>query len=949
MTHHLNGIESRGNRLQPWQPWLWRLLVIAWLSTLHLPLQGENVDSLYQAFLTADQVHKVEIVNMTSRTMHEDEIIDTLYQCDKGSRPAIVNALMHYLLAEHLFNEGEYDEALDAGNTARKLISGERESKLNSDILGLVSTAQFRVGALDESLETLLEAYKVDKKLGDDKLISSDLNSLAALYLAVQQPEPGIKFIEKAIAIERKMNRPDRLAVRLGIGAELYLMDNQTEKAMALINEAYNLDKSNGKNDKAAVRLTVKASILMRENRIDEALATLHKALPLLEQSTNTFSLASCYNLLGKVYVMQDNRQVAQDYFKRALALSVKSGSPKTERDAERGLWETMRDDNPGIALLHLERYTALSDSMYSKMAQVRMQVMEATTRHIEETEINQRSQRINRLLMWGGVALGAMLLAMIAGLYYSWRKSKGALLMQKQVQAIREHFFTNITNELHTPLSVIMSAGHQLQDGGKMSLEQSKHAGEIIVYHGNNMLKLVNQMLDLEMVKSAVEQPEFKTGDIVMFVRMLVENFTDSAHRKLILLEFNSPMTSWRVAFAPDYIRRICHVLISNALKYTPRNGSVIVSLNAIEGGKMRLTVSDTGKGIPLEERNRIYEPLSQSTDGDLGIATGMELALVHQLVEAMHGTITVHSQLKQGTTFVIEIPLQAADDSQAGADGNPTHFIDNYASPSAEAKHLPMAFIVENNEDVAYFIANILKGHFNLRFARDGNEALQNAQNLVPDLIITNMTMPVMDGWELIKQLKESAVLNHIPIIAMTAKLSEQERMACYTAGADNVLVKPFNSSELLILAQKLIKQNATMREHFVKTGDKTSSAPINKEDKAFINKLIDVIHAQMAKEDIDIEHIAAALSISSKQLRTRVVAITKQTPSAYILQVRLNYARRMIARDNTSLTVIAAKCGFQSLSHFSKAFKQQFGVSPLQFRKNADSIDSPPNASQ
>lgn len=916
-----------------------RLLALLSVIILHLPVWGENIDSLYQVFLTANETQRVKIVNTVSTALHNDEVIDTLYQCKEGMSPTLVNAIMHYLLAEHMFNDGEYDEALEAGITAKNLIANEGASKLSSDVLGLVSNAQFRVGSLDESFKTLLEAYKVDKELGDNKLISSDLNSLAAIYMAVQQPKPGIKYIEKAIALERKMGRPERLAIRLGLGAELYLMNNEPEKAMEMINEAYNLDKNCGKDEKAAVRLIVKASILEHENRTDEAQKTLLKALPVLEKSTNTYSLADCYNQLGAVTDKLGDRKAAMEYYKKALALSIKSGSPKTERDAERGLWETMRDDNPSIAMLHLERYTVLTDSMYNKMALVRTQVMEATTHHIEETEFNENTHRMNRLVKWGGLGLAIMLSLMIAGLFYAWRKNKSALKLQRQIQAMRNHFFSNITNELGVPLTVIMNAGQQLQDGKKMSPEESKRTGEIIVNHGNNMMKLVNQMLDLEMVKSAVEPPELKTGDIVMFVRMLVENFSDDAHRKLITLDFKSPLTSWMVVFAPDYIRRIGHALISNALRYTPRNGRVTVSLNALDSSKMRLSVSDTGKGIPTDEIERIFEPMTQSDNGDDSVGTGMELTLVKQLVDSMHGTIEIESKIKQGTTFIIEIPLQTVENNSAA-----TNAAEKNVPTVKDNKQLPMAFIVENNEDVAYFVANILKGSFNLRFARDGSEALQSAQDLGPDLIITNMMMPVMDGRELIKRLRENPVLNHIPIIAMTAKATEQERMACYAAGADKVLVKPFNSSELRLLADLLIKQQKMLRDHYVKTAT-PQEEPYSKEDKEFINKLIDVIHVQMAKDDIDMEHIAAAMSLSSKQLRTRVMAITGQKTSVFVLQVRLNYARRIISQDNTPLTVIARKCGFQSLAHFSKAFKQQFGVSPLQYRKTQDNIGNLP----
>ena len=208
--------------------------------------------------------------------------------------------------------------------------------------------------------------------------------------------------------------------------------------------------------------------------------------------------------------------------------------------------------------------------------------------------------------------------------------------------------------------------------------------------------------------------------------------------------------------------------------------------------------------------------------------------------------------------------------------------------------------------------------------------------------------MAMPVMDGWELIKYLRSTPALSHIPIIAMTSNTSEDERMACYDAGADNVLVKPFNSHELRQLADHLITQRSIIRDQLLQSrNDSTHAAqpaPVSREDRDFVGKLVDVIHAQMAKDDIDMDHIAAALQMSRKQLRARVMAVTGLNPVAYVLQVRLNYARRMITTTDLPLTKIASKCGFLNPSHFSKAFKQQFGVSPQQFRKNEGDLSLP-----
>lgn len=920
------------------------LVAAVLIFTCHLAMAGEVADSLYQVFPNANKDQKVALVNQLSHLMFEREVTDTLYVCSSSTKPEMVDAMMHYLMSEYYYDREKYEEALQEGQRAQELTLDRKADKFLSDVLGLLSNAQYRIGDYDEALKTLLRAYQVDKELNNKRLISSDLNSLAAIYLAVGQPKPGIQFIEKAVAMEREMGRKDRLATRLGVASELYLLNNDPENAMKAIEEAYEIDLNDGRNRKAAVRMVQKAAILEYESKLKEARATIMQVLPELEKDGNAYSLAVGYNQLGSIEQKLGNIDAAAAWYDKALSQSVMCGSPKVERTAERGLWETLRKSNPNVALIHLERYTALTDSMQREMSSMRMQVMETTIINNEQSEVNKKSKLFSKLLKWGGLAMLLMIVVMMGGLFSSWLRGRRILQMQRQTQAMRSHFFNNITHELQTPLTVVLGAGQELLQSGKANAEDNKKLGEMIVKHGKNMLGLVNQLLEMDKVRS-IAQPDLKQGDIVMFVRLLVENFANSAQQKLINLSFSSPVSTMTVIFAPNYIRKIVHTLITLALEFTPRNGSITVKLSMTENGKVQLIVSDTGVGIPAEEKKRLFKPLTQSRDyDDNGPAAAVDLSLVNQLVLAMNGTINVVSKEGVGTTFTIEIPVQMINEQSNFHPASPVSIAEERVKISGRKRQRPLVFIVDDDEDVAFFIANHLKENYELRFAHDGQEALNNALELAPSLIITSLRMPVMGGKDLIQKVRANSTLSHIPMIAMTSDTSEQERLSCIEAGADAVLVKPFNSRELVLTTDHLINQSVKLRERISKTVNESKVATTSKEDKEFINRLVDVIHAQLALNDIDMDHVAAAMSMSAKQLRTRVMAITGLTPVAYILQVRLNYARRLISNEDTSLTLIAAKCGFQNLSHFSKAFKQQFGVSPTQFRKNPDSISPP-----
>ena len=925
----------------------WQLLLttIVLLATSLQPMMSETVDSLYTIFLNSPESQKVEAANTVFKTLYQQQHIDTLLQFEKNGKTATIETRLHQAMADFYFEQGLYSASLDAGKRGADLLVSVKDDLLKSDVLNSVANAHFRLGNYAQAIKTLMEVYRIDKKNGDKTLISSDLNSLAAIFLSIEQPVPGIRFINEAIAIERELQRTDRLAIRLGMAAELYLINQETDKAMAAINEAFEIDHKEGRKDKAAVRLIQKAAILEHESRLKEALDCINQAMPLLEEANATYSLAVAYNQLGSIKEKQGNHQDAVSSFKKALELSIKCGSPKTERTAEYGLWQSLRANNPNAALFHLERYTVLNDSMQSSIKTAQQYMMGSSDLIDGESVNDEDGHKSRKLMKWGGAALVAMLLTALVIAFFTWHRNRRIRQMQHEIQAMKSHLITNISNTLQTPLTVVLSAGQHLLGEKRASLEDNKKTGEMIVRHGKNMLGLINELLDIDRARTAVDQPDYKPGNIVMFIRQLVENHVEAARKNKIFLEFNCQQNEIVVFFAPDCLRKIVRCLIDNAIKFTPSKGNITVSLNRLDVSHLTLTVQDTGKGIPVEERERIFEPFTQSLNGDDAVETVVGLSLVNQLVHFMSGTISVDSELNQGTTFTIDFPVKPAEDTFLGTSEDGRSFADKRIMPSGLKKQGgPLVLVVENNEDVAFFIGSLLQNDYEIRFAHDGQEAINNAQELVPALIITNIMMPVMNGKSLISQLRANETLSHIPVIALTSDHSEQERLACLEAGADVVLVKPFNSSELKLHACHLIGQRAKLREQLSKTInnhidiDNSKSKPA-KEDQEFLNRLIDIIHVQMAKDDIDIDHIAAAMSLSPKQLRMRVMSITGMRPIAYVLQVRLNYARRLVANDSISLTTIASKCGFQTLSHFSKAFKQQFGMSPLQYRKYQD----------
>ena len=280
------------------------------------------------------------------------------------------------------------------------------------------------MGNYDEALKAELVAYQIDKELNDNELISSDLNMLSIIYLAVKHPKPGIHYIEKAIAIERKSQQSNKLASRLAIASELYLLNNEPDKALATIEEAYALDLNDQRSEKAAIRLVQKAAVLEQMSRLDEAQSVLKKALPTLEKNEFLYSVAMCYSQMGDIANKKGNNKEAQDYYKKALSLSIKCSAPIIEQKAERGLWETMREENPSVALLHLERYATLSDSMHNKIMTARLRLLEEAVPPSElPVDLNGNSRNTRSPLLWSALFLGLMFVVAVGGLFYAQDK----------------------------------------------------------------------------------------------------------------------------------------------------------------------------------------------------------------------------------------------------------------------------------------------------------------------------------------------------------------------------------------------------------------------------------------------------------------------------------------------------------------------------------------------
>ncbi len=917
-------------------------LAFAISATLTTAL-ADNVEVYYTNYLQSSQANKISAANRFFTEL--EEYADTLYAFSPSADKWEVETQVNYWMADYYYNKALYDLSIEAGEKAMIASSHIKDKQQQSDVFSVLGIAHYRKGYFEVALQYFRKGYDIDKQLDNDENMSSDLNNLSSVYLALRQPDAAAVYIERAIELERKLDQPERMAIRLGMASEIYLAKKDYDKALALATEAYKLDSSQGRPLKAAIRQSQMAAVYIEMGKLDEAQNAITRAIAQIEHDGAKSSLAICYRLQGRIFVEQRQWNQAAQFYNRALALGKEMGNTFEERENERGLWLAMRNVAPQAALAHLERYSAIADSMFKAESARQLSMFRAKYRTDELVRQNKQFETRNRTIILIAAILLLFLLAAIVAAVFAMRQKAKATRLAKEVDTLRTHFVTNITNEFRNPLSVILGIGNQLKASDNAD-EQNK--GDTIVRQGDTLLGLVNQLLDAAHISASVEEPDWRKGDIAAYVHMIVDNYHDKAIDKGLSISFASSESSIMTDFVPSYVSKMMHHLLTNAFNFTPRTGNVNVTVSTPDATHVAIAVSDNGIGIAPSEIQHIFEPNFRGSNVKDVPGFGLGLSLVKNMVNTMNGYIDVNSAPGNGTTLTITLPIeQTAVATQPLVTapqppaGQPSAKLPA-AAQKPEVDALPIVLIVESHVDMAYYIGNLLHQHYKVFYARNGVEGFDKVQDLVPSLVIAAQQMPEMNGFELCSKIRATESVSHVPLLMITSTNTNELRIKGIEAGADAYLAKPFSDSELLTLVDNLLKQRQALREKFSSSTEQLEAneqKTASKADQEFLNKLVNLIHAQMSKGEIDTDTIATAMGMSRKQLRTKVQTITGEPTANYVLRVRMGKAKRLVRTTSASIGEVAAKCGFQDVAHFSRAFKQFFGVTPSQYRKNVD----------
>ena len=526
-------------------------------------------------------------------------------------------------------------------------------------------------------------------------------------------------------------------------------------------------------------------------------------------------------------------------------------------------------------------------------------------------------------------------------------KKMKAA--RKHEMEIMRQRFYTNITHDLRTPLNLILEPLSDLLDKTKNDDKRLLQQYELMQRNAQRLNKMVDEIIDFSKIDEGVLEYSPSSGDIVGFIQDISGSFKMLAVKRGIKFNFNSSCKSCYVLFDKQKLETIVYNLLSNALKYTPVDGKINLKLKFQPkeyGELMELRIENSGQTIPDAKIETVFERFAQLDNTKYGTenSSGIGLAITKEMVEICKGTITLQNWNSDGVVFVIQLPLESFSENSK-KNGQFTHEeikaeLHSFEKLPENDEEKPVVLVVEDYDDEREYLVSQLMDSFDVISASNGKQGMQKAFEVIPDLIVSDIKMPEMNGIEFCKTLHDNRVTSHIPFIFLTGNRSEEIELEGIRVGADDFITKPFKISVLLARIYNIFDSRRKLKEGF-SDNFQFDLDEITSKDKEFFNKALEIVNKHMDDETFDIQQFCAEIGMSRSQLFRKFKSLTGESPNTYIRRVRLQKAAYLLKKTQMNVTEICFEVGYKYLGHFSTDFKKQYGMSPKEFQKDTVGI--------
>jgi signal transduction histidine kinase/DNA-binding response OmpR family regulator/predicted negative regulator of RcsB-dependent stress response len=939
----------------------------------------------------------------------QERTIDSLVTQLNLSRPD--TGRVHVLNALTLaYRNSEPDKAMQYAGQARKLADSLGFDRGQARALDNMGWVHYRRGELDKALSLSMQALRLSHKAKDTwESVNASIN-IASVYYEQENYAQAIAYFTQAFRMSEKLG--DKLLQGRALNNLAFMYLKQGKYPLSLEYSFKALRNNEQTNDKYLISFSLRTigDVYAKQADYAKALKYQRQALEAAREVGNKYMIVTALNRMGDVYTQLGDYGASLSSQRQALAISLEAGLRPDRVNIYRGMADAYVKTGDFRNAYHYQQLgLALNDSIFKERNSRQIAEMQARYENGRKEQENQLLRQENALkaavidnqsLERRWIYTGLAFVGLLIGLAYvtNRRVANRNLLIQRQeaqmmeerlqndlrlerleseklaeLNNLKSHFFANISHEFRTPLTLILAPLEKMMASPTFS---TSHDHELKVMHRNTqrLLQLINQLLDLSRLESGSVKLEVSRGDLGRFVRVMAGSLSSLAESRGIDLALHLDTETPPSYFDKDKVEKVLYNLLSNALKFTGAGGKVTVSLDrvsdtAVHGGAagqgeageyVRISVQDTGKGIPQDQLTKIFDRFYQ-IDGSATReqeGSGIGLSLVKELVSLHRGTLHVESRPGEGACFTVHLPLflscpaeskllevaepqpvpvRTITAGQPEAPATETARAETAKKPAkpVEADGLPLLLIVEDNDEIRTYIREIFAGSYTVAEAANGQDGLTQAIATVPDVIISDLMMPLMDGVELCTRLRQDQRTSHIPLILLTAKASVESRISGFQTGADDYVTKPFHPVELLARVKNLVESRRQLRERFsreVKLQPKDIT--VASVDELFLQKVLAVVEENLGEAEFSVENLESQMSMSKMQLYRKLKALTGQSPSEFMRNLRLKRAASLISQRSGNISEIAYSVGFNNLSYFAKCFKELYQVTPSEY---------------
>ncbi|MEO1012124.1 MAG: tetratricopeptide repeat protein [Bacteroidota bacterium] len=807
-------------------------------------------------------------------------------------------------------------------------------------------------GEYKKAMEAYTEAAKMNTKIGHEKNAAINGVNIGMIHQKLENYNEALSYFEKGNNYFKEIDfLPGQAFVMQSMGI---ILRNQGKPDEALI-QYKNALESNGKlgrkREMGQIHINV-GNIYSDKKQSAKAIESYRRALSISTSIPDSITMAIANEGLGVEFLHAKKLDSSERYAKKAIEIAQTIGAYLTEMDSYKTLSEvyfskgnykraydlriTYEEGKDSLYTLEKRDLAKEVEAKYQNEQKTQEIALLASEKEVQELQLNKRKNERNAIIVF------AVLLLLLAGLLYNqYRIKQKANKELQELNQLKSNFFANISHEFRTPLTLIQGPIEHLEQNPEEKLNTEDI--RMIRRNTNKVLGLVNQLLDLSSIDEGKLQLKPTEGDVFKCLRTAAVSFNSHAAQRSMDYRVNVPNVPLWAAFDRDKLEKVVYNLLSNAFKFSEDDEMVGFEVSH-SGEELFLLVSDSGRGIHEDKLPFIFDRFYQ-VDGSMvkdREGSGIGLSLSKDLVELMDGTITVSSEAGKGTYFTVQIPLQSIKVPHAktavvsGKSPDIRVRSKSFEFSKADVRELPKILVIEDNADMRQYIKAQLCKEYRIIEANNGEKGLKRATADAPDLIITDLMMPKMDGLQVCKELKTNLDTSHIPVIMLTARAGEENKIEGLEIGADSYLTKPFSAKELLARSGNLIDQRRRLQEHYQHSERTLAPERITTTslDKKFLESVLELLEKNYADPDFGVPQMQRELAMSKTQLNRKLKALTQESPRDILRNFRLKRAAQLLSQKSDTVTQIAYQVGFHNLSYFAKCFKEQYGVSPSSY---------------